>query len=66
MIMGANKLASGYFPQNDGSTTLNTSVAMPVTTGQEIWFLCFGARSVSAGTAQVRLKSSVVSMGAFA
>lgn len=66
MIMGANKLASGYFPQNDGSTTLGTAVAMAVTAGQEIWFLCFGARSVSVGTAQVRLKSSVVSMGAFA
>ncbi len=63
MILGANEQASGYFPVNDGSTTLNTSVAMAVTAGQVIWHLCFGARSASAGTARMRLKSSVVSMG---
>lgn len=63
MILGANEQASGYFPVNDGSTTLNTSVAMAVTAGQKIWHLCFGARSASAGTARMRLKSSVVSMG---
>lgn len=63
MICGANEQSSGYLPANDGSITLNTSVAMSATAGQVIWFLCFGARSASAGTAQMRLKSSVISMG---
>lgn len=64
MTLGANKESAAYFPQNDGSTTLNTSVAMAVSAGQKIWFLCFGARSASTGTAQMRLVSSVISSGA--
>lgn len=63
MILGGNKQLSGYQPANDGSTTLNTSVAMAATAGQKIWYLCFGMRSASTGTARMRLKSSVISMG---
>lgn len=63
MILGGNKQLSGYMPANDGSTTLNTAVAMAATAGQKIWYLCFGMRSASAGTARMRLKSSVISMG---
>ena len=62
-INGGNA-ATGWAAQNDGSLCHVTALTIP-TSGGNIWHFCFGARSVSTGTARIRITKIDWNFGVF-